>query len=71
MRSATVQTSDENFDRIIAALRNKLGDEAEALSDAQLWRFDLRGYYTELLYKYDRQQSLGTVAPDADVVEVT
>lgn len=72
MPSATVGTSEENFARIVAALRAKLDDEAiEGLTDVQLWRYDLRGYYTEMLFKYDRRAAQGAVAPDPNIVEVT
>lgn len=72
MPSATVNATAEKFAQIVAALRDKLDDEAiEGLTDAQVWKYDLKGYYTEMKFKYDRQQAQGAVAPDPDVVDVT
>lgn len=72
MPSATVSTSDENFARIITAIRAGLDDEEiEGLTDAQIWRRNLKGYYTEMLFRYDRRQAQGAVIPDVDIVDVT
>lgn len=72
MPSATVETSADNFVRIIAALRAKLDPDAiEGLTNEQIWRLDLEGYYTGMLYKHDCQRAKGAVTPEDDIVEVT
>lgn len=72
MPTAEVGTTEENFTRIIAALRAKLDDEViEGLTDGQIWRLDLKGYYTQMLYTYGQRQAAGAIAPEDDIVTVT
>lgn len=70
MPSATVNATAEKFAAIIAALDVKLERE-DGETDAHLWKRDLKGYYTEMMFKYNRRQASGAVAPDVDIVEVT
>lgn len=71
MPSAAVEATEQKFAKIIAAIDAKLGEREPGMTDAQLWKQDLKGYYTDLLYKYDRLQAAGVIVPDVDVVDVT
>ena len=70
MPSATVNTSAENFAKIIAALDAKMERE-DGETDAQLWRRDLKGYYTVMVFKDQRRVAQSTVSPDLDIVDIT
>lgn len=72
MPSATVEATTETFTRVIAALRARLDpDDIAGLTDGQVWKLDLKRYYTELVYGYERRVAQGAITPDDDIVEVT
>ncbi len=72
MPSYTVTGTTENFARLIAALESKREDlVGEGGTDAQLYIAWLRGVHTEPIFKHERNQAAGVVAPDADIVDIT
>jgi hypothetical protein len=71
MKTATLETSDANFARIVAALRAKLDSDAiEGMSDGQVWRYDLKEYYKGMVVKNERHAAQSGVSPDDGIVEV-
>ena len=71
MPSYTVTGSADNFVRVIAALRRRIDEEDEELTDRQLYIRWLEGKHTELVFGDERIQAQGAVAPDTDIAEVT
>jgi len=70
MPSATVSTSSANFALIISALDAK-HEREDGETDAQLWRRDLKAYYTELVFAHQRGKASAGVAADPNITEVT
>lgn len=70
MPSKTISTSEANFARIIAALEDRR-DEEEPETDAQLYTKWLKGAHIELVFKHERRQAQGAVAPDNAIAEIT
>ena len=72
MPTYTVTGSTDNFARLIAAIEDRREDlVGEDGTDRELYIAWLKGVHTEPIFKHERKTAMGTVAPDAGIVDVT
>ena len=71
MPSYTLNVSTENAVRIKDALNAQFDWEDEEMTDLQKFKHWLRGCFTELVYRHERRQAEGAIAPDNGIADVT
>lgn len=73
MPSITISTSAANFTRIINALDRRIEREPDdgTETDAHFYKRWLKGQHIELVFRHERNQAEGAVAPDNDIADVT
>jgi hypothetical protein len=72
MPSKTISTSDANFARIIAALKDRReGLVGKDGTDAQLYIAWLKRQHVELVFKNERRVAQGAVTPDTGIADIT
>lgn len=74
MPSKTITTSAANFARVISALEHRMErKEIEGVpeTDGQFYTRWLKGKHIELVFRDERRQAEGAVAPDDGIADVT